>query len=132
MRRLIVSIRDAGAALPLGPTAIATGLAILTAAILWPGVPVVTAMALAALGATSATLARFRGTAAILPIMLAHFAIYGSLYALFVGATLHAAASRSGPSLNVFTIVDLALSVFPLAIALERVWCALRAGRSTE
>ncbi len=131
MRRLDLSVLAARAALPLGPTAIAAGLAILMAAILWPGMPVVTAMALVALGATCATLARLRSAAAFLPMMLVHLAIYGSLYVIFVGATLDA-ATRSGPGLSILTIADLALSVCPLAIALERVWCQLRTGRSAE
>lgn len=131
MRRYIRQVHRAIVALPLGPASIATGLAILTAAMLWPGTPVVTAMSLVALGATVATLARFRGTAAILPIMLTHLAIYGSLYALFVGATLQA-ATRSGSGLQVLAIVDLTVSLFPVAIALEQVWCELHTGRTAE
>jgi hypothetical protein len=115
----------------LGPPAIAAGLAILAGAMLWPGVPAVTAMALVALGATSATLARFRGAAAFLPILLAHLLVYGGLYVLFVGATLDAVA-RSGAGVCTLTFIDLALSICPLAIALEQVWCEVRTGRSSQ
>jgi hypothetical protein len=129
--RLVSSIRNLGFALSHGPLLIALGLTFLTAAMLWRGVPAVTAMALVAFGATSVTLARFRRTPAILPIMLAHLAIYGGLYALFIGATLHAAA-RPGTGLSGIAIVDLALSGCLFAIALERVWCELRTGHAAE
>ena len=80
--------------LPPGTAAIAAGLAILAAAMLSPGVPAVTAISLVILGATSATMTRLRGHAAFLPILTAHAFVYGSLYALFVGSALHAAANQ--------------------------------------
>jgi hypothetical protein len=109
-----------------GPVSIAAGLPILAAAMLWPVVPAVTAMALVALGATSATLTRFRGRDFVLPVVLAHVVIYGTLYALFVGATLHASDARHGGSLGFIATVDLVLSLGPLAIAVDQVWRELR------
>ena len=61
----------------------------------WPGAPVVTAMAIIALGATETTLARFRGNGAFLPVVVLHSTIYASLYALFVGATLNSMNAHS-------------------------------------
>ena len=132
MRRLVTFGRIPETALPFGPKAIAAGLTILTVALVLPGVPAVTGMALVALGATSATLAQFRRTTAFVPVMLAHLAIYGGLYALFVGAAFHASAARSGAGVDALTVLDVALSICPLAIALEQMWCELRTGHSTE
>jgi hypothetical protein len=132
MRRLAMLFRNFAAFFPLGPTSIVAGLTILAAAILWPGVPAVTAMALVALGATIATLARFRGSEFVLPIVLAHVAIYGALYALFIGATLHTAAPRPGGGLGLLAIFDLVLSIGPLAFAVDLVWCELRTARSAK
>src|SRR5262245_59296725 len=117
MRRICPHICQNMSELPIGATAIAAGLTILAAALLWPGMPGVTGSALVILGATSATVQRFHGTRTFLPIMLVHLATYGSLYALFVGASLHAAA-QTGPVLSNHTVVDLVLSIGPLAIAL--------------
>lgn len=117
--------------LPPGAAAIAAGLAILAAALLFPGVPAVTAVSLVILGATSATLARLRSHAAILPILTAHVFVYGSLYALFVGSELHASAqSREGT--HALCVFDLALSIGPLAVALERVWREVNTGRISQ
>jgi apolipoprotein N-acyltransferase len=93
-------------------------------------VPTVTAMTLVAYGATSATMARFRNSPEIMPIVLVHLAIYGGLYALFVGATLHAAFTGSGIGLSGVSVADILLSVGPLGFAWKRVACALRVDRS--
>ena len=131
MRRLCSHISQIVNDLPSGAAAIAAGLAILAAAMLSPRVPAVTAVSLVILGATSATLTRFRGNAAILPILLAHLLVYGSLYALFVGSALDAGA-RSGTGLAAIAWFDLALSTCPLAFALEQMWCELHTGRTSE
>jgi hypothetical protein len=116
----------------LGPMLIATGLAILIAAMLWPAVPAVTAIALVALGATVATIARFEGRPAILPAMLAHVAVYGGLYALAVGATLHAAAARTHEAASLLATIDLAMSIWPMAMALWMTADAVRGDRAAE
>lgn len=103
----------------------AIGLAILLAATLWPAMPVVTAMAILGLGATNATLARFRGTPALVPIVLLHAATYVGLYSLFIGATLHAAGATSTVNLGPWAALDLAVSVFPMAIAMQRMGAML-------
>jgi hypothetical protein len=131
MRRRSSIVSQIARKLPPGAAAIAAGLAILTVAMLFPGSPAVAGMALVVLGATGATLTRYRGNPAILPILLAHLFVYGSLYALFVGSAVHAAAhSGEGPSAHI--IFDLALSIGPLAVALERVWRELNIGRISE
>ena len=113
------------------PTLIAVGLAVLLAAAWWPAVPVVTAMALVAFGATGATLARFRGRPALLPVLLVHLAIYGALYALFVAATLHASTQGNAP-VGLPAAIDLAVSVWPAVAAVGLVGDVLRDNRSAE
>jgi hypothetical protein len=97
---------------------ISIGLAILLAAAWWPAIPEVTAMAIVTLGATGVTLARFRSTSALWPALVVHVTVYGTLYALFVGATLHAAGrADAGPSL--LTNVDLVASAWFVAFSLD-------------
>lgn len=103
------------------PALIAGGVAILTANAIWPVVPAVTGMALIALGATGVMQARFRGTVALVPATLMHLAVYGGLYALFVGATIHTAAADPSRGLGVATLVDLTLSVWPMGLVLCQV-----------
>ena len=66
---------------PSGAMQIAFGLAILISFAWFPLAPVVTAMAIIALGATNATLARFQGSPALCPVLLLHAVTYLSLYA---------------------------------------------------
>ena len=101
-----------------GPLLIAVGLAGLLASAWLPAVPVVTAMAILALGATDA-LVRFRHSPALLPIVLLHAAAYTALYGLFVGATLHAAATATGHGLNTWAALDLAASTLPMAFVIR-------------
>jgi hypothetical protein len=113
------------------PVLIVAGLLVLVAAAWRPAVPAVTGMALVALGATGATIARFRGTAALAPVSLAHLAIYGGLYALFVGAELHAAA-RANAGIGLAVVIDLAASVWPMAaatrLAVDTLWSTRTTG----
>lgn len=110
-----------------GAASIAFGLSILILAAWIPSLPVITAMAILTLGATDATLARFRGTAALYPVMLLHAATYALLYALFIGATLHATnAAASTASLSRWVLFDLAASTLPMALAVQRIVGALR------
>jgi hypothetical protein len=83
-------------------------------------------MAILALGATNAMLARFLGTPALCSVLLLHAATYLSLYALFLGATLHAAAAASTIGLDLWQSLDLAVSLLPMAVAAQRVTGALR------
>jgi hypothetical protein len=109
-----------------GPTLIIAGLAglILVAAI--PTIPAVTALSTLTLGATNALLDRFRNSQTIAGALLVHAAVYGSLYALFIGATLQGAATSPGGALGTPYAVDLAASLVPTAVALRRIAVALR------
>jgi hypothetical protein len=109
-----------------GPTLIAIGMSILLLAVWSPSLPAVTAMSLVALGATDVMLTRFRGTPALLPIILLHAITYGGLYAVFLGATLHAASSSSTTALDLRSLLDLAASTFPAAAAARRIFVSLR------
>ena len=117
--------------LPMSPGLIAVGLLVLVAAGTWPLLPAVTGMALVMLGATMATVERFRGTPALAPIVVGHVAIYGSLYALFVGAVLNTTTSTSA-GVGWSLAIDLAMSIVPLAATVRLVFDALRATRTAE
>ena len=91
-----------------------------------PSLPAVTAMSLVALGATDVTLKRFRGTPALLPIILLHAITYGGLYAMFLGATLHAATTSSVSALDMRSLLDLTVSTIPVAAGVRRIAIGLR------
>jgi hypothetical protein len=119
MGRSLVHSQVALPSATAGPLLIAVGLAGLLASASLPAVPVVTAMAILSLGATDATLARFRHSPALVPIMLLHAATYTALYGLFVGATLHAAATSAGQGVNAWAALDLAVSTLPMAFVIR-------------
>ena len=98
----------------------------------WPAAPVVTAMAIIMLGATEVTLARFQRSTLIVPTMILHGATYASLYVLFVGATLHSASVSSAAGIGFRTALDLAASVFAVAIAAIRIFSRLRQGTLSQ
>jgi hypothetical protein len=109
-----------------GPWFIAAGLSMLLACVLCPVIPAVTAMAIVTLGATLATLVRFRQSPAIATLMLLHAAVYLSLYVTFVCAVLYKPVEAYSHALSVFTALDLAASIVPIALALQAVGSALR------
>jgi hypothetical protein len=110
---------------------ILAGLAILAAGAIWPGTPCVMAMALVALGATIATLARVQNSPALVPAILFHLAVYSGLYALFVAATLHAAVASPHHGCTAATILDLTLSVLPITAMLRQACGVFSAGAPT-
>jgi hypothetical protein len=105
---------------------VGVGLLILLAATCLPSAPVVTAMAIIALGSTDVMVARFRGSVAALPILGLHGMTYALLYSLFVGARLHVPAAAPTHGLGGLTVFDLAASALPMAIALSRIFNCLR------
>lgn len=117
---------------------IAVGLVVLIAVAIWPAIPAVTAMALVTLGATRITLQRLRTEATALPWMLIHLTVYGTLYGVFIAASLHSVSSKVhsahsrgllffGPyTPYLFTSIDLALSTLPIALALRQVFGVFR------
>jgi hypothetical protein len=113
------------------PTLIGVGLLLLFASVSWPMTPVMTGMALIGLGATGATIERFRRSPAFVPVLVTHLAIYGGLYALFVGASLHA-ATQSDAGIGLSAAIDLAASLGPAAVAVGLVGDVLRDSRSAE
>ena len=106
-----------------GPPLILAGLAALILVTAFPEVPAITALSILTLGATNATLDRFRNAPAITTALLLHAATYIAVYTLFIGATLYAAATGA---LGTLVALDLALSILPMAIAAQRVAIALR------
>jgi hypothetical protein len=109
-----------------GPAWIGVGLGLLVANAWWPAVPVVSAMALVALGATAVTVERFRGTPGAYLVVALNLVMYCCLYALFVGATLHHAGVRADHRLGTLTAIDLVASMWPLSAAFATSWRALR------
>ena len=127
MPSLPTQLRTGIASLP-GSSApfIVAGLIALMAVVILPTMPAVTAFSILALGATNATLDRFRLSQAISGVLLLHTTTYVMLYALFIGATLHTATSTPfGPS-GPLPALDLAASVLPMSYALKRIVAALR------
>jgi hypothetical protein len=110
----------------LGPVLIGIGLAILLIAAYWPSAPVVTAMAIIALGATHVMTTRFSASTAALPIMVLHGLTYVLFYTLFVGSRLHVPTSAPAPSVSTLTLLDLAASALPMTVAVSRIWGCLR------
>jgi hypothetical protein len=104
-----------------GPFLIALGLSLLLASILFPAVPAVTAMAILTVGTTEATLTRYRHAPALPSLMLAHAAVYFSLYATFIGAALYVPSGLPGHTLSVGLALDLVASIPLMAIALRSV-----------
>lgn len=118
--------RDAQRLDTAGPRLIAIGLAVLIAAAWIPHLPVVTALAVLTLGATSVTLVRFRHSPALLPMLLLHGATYAAMYALFVGATLDLAAKSLAAASSLITGIDVAASLLVMAAAAFQIFAALR------
>jgi hypothetical protein len=98
---------------------IAVGLKVLLVAIVWPSFPAVTAVALIAMGATSALIARFRCSPSLPVIAGAHLFVYSSLYLLFVGAVFHSAVAKPGGGMSFLLCVDVALSILPMSAAVR-------------
>jgi len=109
-----------------GPPLIVAGLVALMAVGIFPKIPAVTALSILMLGATNATLDRYHRSPAITMFLLLHTTIYVMLYALFVGATLHAAASTPSGITGPLAALDLAASLVPMGYSLKRIAAALR------
>jgi hypothetical protein len=108
----------------LGPAMIAVGLTLLVANACSPAVPVITGMALIALGATLVVASRFRCSPALPLLVGAHLLVYSTLYLLFVGANFHAAFAKSTGGPGFVQLLDLALSIGPIVAA---AWIAIGA-----
>lgn len=109
-----------------GEISVGLGIVILITAAWWPVAPLVTAIAIIALGATDAVVCRLRSSTAAVPIIVLHGITYTLLYALFVGARLHTPAAAPSASVAGFVMLDLIASTFPMALALKRISSFLR------
>jgi hypothetical protein len=109
----------------IGPASIALGIANLSAAACWPGLPVVTAMALVALGATLTMTLHWGQISRLRPLVAIHAAVYANLYLIFVGAVCHAALAGPNRGLSLPQSIDLLASVAPMAVAARLVMVTL-------
>jgi hypothetical protein len=110
----------------IAPTLIGGGLAQMILAAWLPIVPVVTGIAMIALGSTELTLARFRDATVFVPALVLHATTYALLYALFVGAQIHTSQTAPLPRISDLATLDLVISIVPMAIAIRRISAALQ------
>jgi hypothetical protein len=111
----------------IGPYWVAVGLVLMISSSFYPTGPVVTALGLIALGTIEIDASHQPKSARSLQLILLHGTTYAMLYALFIGARLHASTNAPLSSLNTLTTLDLAASTLPMAIALRRILACLRA-----
>jgi hypothetical protein len=109
-----------------GAPLIVAGITALMTVAAFPTAPAVTALSIVMLGATNTTLDRYRHSQALTAALLLHTGAYASLYVLFVGATLHAAAATPSGALSTLPAVDLVTSAIPLAISVHRIVATFR------
>jgi hypothetical protein len=83
-------------------------------------VPVVTAMAIVALGATGATVGRSRTSSAAITVIAGHLFVYVNLYLLFVGAVCHAAVQGPETGVSFLQALDMGVSVVPMALVVRK------------
>ena len=107
------------------PAFIGIGLIVLITAGAMPLAPVVSAMALIALGTTEITIERYWNKATFAASLLVHCLVYGTLYTLFVCVKLENAHIDRAP-INPIVALDVLASLVPLTIALRRVLVAFR------
>lgn len=105
---------------------IAFGLVVLLTSKWLPATPPISAMAILTLGATDATIERFRNSPACMYVLVLHATIYGALYSIFIAATLHAAGKTPDALIGTATVCDLALSTLPFLIAVRHIAVAAR------
>ena len=127
MRTPLVHLPTVSSVDRLGPTLIAAGLTTLLIATWWPAAPIVTGMALVALGATATTIARFQEAAALPLATAVSVFVYLSLYLLFVAAVRHAAMIGPQNGLSIYQGLDFGASVMPMALAVRISWRAIAA-----
>ena len=111
------------------PLAIAVGFAILLAGAWWSSAPVVTAMALIALGATGTTVNRSHSACTFHIVVALHLFVYLNLYFLFVGAVCHASTQAAPGGFNLLRALDLGMSVVPMALVMRGSLAAMIGGR---
>jgi hypothetical protein len=110
-----------------GPVWIMVGLALMMVVAFYPNAPVVTAIALIALGTTEVVVSRPSKWPWPLAIVLLHGTTYAMLYAIFIGARLYTPPNTRASSPTLLTMLDLAASTLPMAIAARRMLAYIRA-----
>jgi hypothetical protein len=126
MLRLTPIQSRAAALFRSGPPLIIAGLGALILVMAIPTIPAITALSILMLGATNATLDRFRNSPSIVSALVLHTTTYCGLYALFVGATLNLVMTTHGGTLGVIAADDLTMSVIPMVVSLHRIAIALK------
>jgi hypothetical protein len=106
------------ASIDRAPGWIGLGLTLVLCSFAWPLAPVGSGLAFVALGATQAMQARLQQAQVSAAWLVVHTLVYASLYALFVGAALHAALPAG---LGVWRAFDLAASAVLMTIIVRRV-----------
>ncbi len=128
MRRIIIPPFTAGRTAQYGPAVMVVGLAVLIVVTWSPVVPVITPLALVALGTTATTVARLHGAAAVRPLIALHLFVYTSLYLLFIGAVCHASMAGPRDGLTILQGLDFGASVAPMAYAVRMCLAAMAGG----
>jgi hypothetical protein len=104
-----------------GTAPIAIGLVVLIAAAYMPTLPVTSAMALVAVGATGALCSQFAKSQLASAAVVIHVFVYVSLYLVFVGAVIHSAMSAPSSDIHFFLmILDLGASALLMAITVGK------------
>jgi hypothetical protein len=120
-----------GSKFPFASAFIAIGLLVLIIASAWPQAPVVSAMALIALGATELSIERFLNKGTFAACLLVHCLTYGTLYTLFVCVELGKAdISLAAP--NPVVAFDFLASLVPMTVAMRRILVAFHQHSASE
>jgi hypothetical protein len=111
-----------------GPVLIAVGLGLLIADGYCRAMPVISAVAIIALGATRVVGLRFGNSPARQALVAAHLVVYSSLYLLFVGAVIHAAFVKPAAGLSILQAMDLTTSALPIIASIRIALGSIAAG----
>jgi hypothetical protein len=95
------------------------GLAMLIAAACSPRLPVVSPMAIVALGATAATITQLARHKLAAQLLIVHWCVYSALYAYFLGAVWHAASHGPQPGWQLGQLLDVAGSLCIMTLATQ-------------
>jgi hypothetical protein len=114
MKPLLTKLSNRAAA-----TLIAVGLAMLLAQACWTSMPMASAAALIALGATIETVERTRRTSSAPAILATHLFVYAGLYSLIVGAIFDTSMRDTLGRLTLSQVVDLGLSAGLMALVVR-------------
>ena len=103
-----------------GSLLIAMGLVGLAASAYLPAMPLISAMALVAWGATAALGSRMANSPFVGTAMVVHLFVYLSLYLVFVGAVIHAAISGPQSGIGAPLILDCGTSAVLMTMVIRK------------